>query len=106
MLLLAMISLHILTARLMGVTTVAEFCSLIIFIHNTLLGEKTISNTRSRHPVMIHFHMQRFKFFDYMVIRYASSKEEKDDEEEHGQNVETRYFTSHIICILVVFHVH
>ena len=44
MLLLAMISLHMLTFRLM-VTMVAEFCSLVILIHNTLLGEITISST-------------------------------------------------------------
>ena len=43
-LLLAMISLHMLTFRLM-VTMVAEFCSLVILIHNTLLGEITISST-------------------------------------------------------------
>ena len=35
MLLLAMISLYMLTFRLM-VTMVAEFCSLVILIHNTL----------------------------------------------------------------------
>ena len=46
MLLLVMISLHILTFRLM-VTMVAEFCSLVILIHNTLLGEITISSTRT-----------------------------------------------------------
>ena len=44
MLLLAMISLHMLTFRLM-VTMVAEFCSLVILIHNTLQGEITISST-------------------------------------------------------------
>ena len=44
MLLLAMVSLHMLTFRLM-VTMVAEFCSLVILIHNTLLGEITISST-------------------------------------------------------------
>ena len=44
MLLLAMISLCMLTFRLM-VTVVAEFCSLVILIHNTLLGEITISST-------------------------------------------------------------
>ena len=44
MLLLAMISLHMLTFRWM-VTMVAEFCSLVILIHNTLLGEITISST-------------------------------------------------------------
>ena len=43
MLLLAMISLHMLTFRLM-VTMVAEFCSLVILIHNTLQGEITISS--------------------------------------------------------------
>ena len=44
MLLLVMVSLHMLTFRLM-VTMVAEFCSLVILIHNTLLGEITISST-------------------------------------------------------------
>ena len=44
MLLLAMISLHMLTFRLM-VTMLAEFCSLVILIHNALLGEITISST-------------------------------------------------------------
>ena len=45
-LLLAMISLHMLNFRLM-VTMVAEFCSLVILIHNTLLGEIMISSTRT-----------------------------------------------------------
>ena len=44
MLLLVMVPLHMLTFRLM-VTMVAEFCSLVILIHNTLLGEITISST-------------------------------------------------------------
>ena len=44
MLLLAIIFLHMLTFRLM-VTMVAEFCSLVILIHNTLPGEITISST-------------------------------------------------------------
>ena len=43
MLLLAMISLHMPTFRLM-VTMVADFCSLVILIHNTLQGEM-ISST-------------------------------------------------------------
>ena len=38
------ISLHMPTFRLM-VTMVAEFCPLVILIHNTLLGEITFSNT-------------------------------------------------------------
>ena len=46
MLLLAMISLHMLTFRLM-VTMVAELGSLVILIHNTLLGEITISSTKT-----------------------------------------------------------
>ena len=46
MLLLVMVPLHMLTFRLM-VTMVAEFCSLVILIHNTLLGEITISSTRT-----------------------------------------------------------
>ena len=44
MLLLAMIYLHMLTYRLM-VTMVADICSLVIPIHNTLQGEITISST-------------------------------------------------------------
>ena len=44
LLLLAMISLHMPTFRLMF-AMVAEFCSLVILIHNTLLGEITISST-------------------------------------------------------------
>ena len=82
MLLLAMISLHMLTFRLM-VTMVAEFCPLVILIHNTLLGEITISSTRTTRVkeniyasipqfVMIHFHMQRSNFIDFMS--YASSR--------------------------------
>ena len=60
------------------VTMVTDFCSLVILIHNTLLGEITISSTRTTRVnenctsipqyVMIHFHMQRFKFIDFMVI--------------------------------------
>ena len=42
MLPLAMKALHMLTFRLM-VTMVADFCSLVILIHNTLLGEITIN---------------------------------------------------------------
>ena len=73
MLLLAMIPLHMLTFRLI-VTMVADFCSLVILIHNTLLGEITISSTRTTRVkyfpqyVMIYFHMQRFKFIDFVVI--------------------------------------
>ena len=44
MLLLVMISLPMLTFRLM-VIMVAEFCSLVILIHDTLLGEMAISST-------------------------------------------------------------
>ena len=44
MLLLAMTSLHMLTFRLM-VTMAAEFCSLVILIHNTSLGEIMICST-------------------------------------------------------------
>ena len=70
MLLLAMISLHMLTFRLM-VTMVAERSS----FHNTLLGEITISSTRTTrvssipYPVMIPFHMQRFKIIGFTVIK-------------------------------------
>ena len=43
MLLLVMVSLHMLTFRLM-VTMVDEFCLLVILIHNTLLGGILISS--------------------------------------------------------------
>ena len=43
---LLLISLHMLNFRLM-VTMVAEFCTLVIFIHSTLLGKITISSTRT-----------------------------------------------------------
>ena len=87
MLLLAMISLHMLTFRLM-VTMVAEFCSLVILIHNTLLGEIMISCTRTTRvnkilylysPVRndVFFHMQRFKFIDFMVIEVRFFKKNK-----------------------------
>ena len=68
MLLLAMVSLHMLTFRLM-VTMVAEFCSLVILIHNTLKGSVVheIQGLMKKYTsipqyVLIHFHMQRFKF--------------------------------------------
>ena len=76
MLLLAIISLHLLTFRLM-VAMVADFCSLVILIHNTLLSEITISSTRTTRVkyytsipqyVMIYFHVQRFNVIDFMVI--------------------------------------
>ena len=84
MLLLAMISLHMLNFRLM-VTMVAEFCSLVILIHNPLLGEIMISSTRTTRVnytsipqyVMIHFYMQRFNFIDFMVIEVCFFKKKK-----------------------------
>ena len=89
MLLLAMIPLHMLTFRLM-VTMVADFCSLVILIHNTLLGEITISSTRTTRVntsipqyVMIYFHMQRFKFIDFMVIEVRFFKKKKKNKMEN-----------------------
>ena len=92
MLLLAMISLHMLTFRLM-VTMVAEFCSLVILIHNTLLGEITISSTRTtRTPipqyVMIHFHMQRFNFIDFMVIELRFFKKNNNNNKKKKKKME------------------
>ena len=48
MLLLAMISLHMLTFRMI-ITMVAEFCSLVILIHNTLLEEIMIMNYKENY---------------------------------------------------------
>ena len=70
---MVLLSLHILTFRLM-VTKVAEFCSLVILIHNTLQGEIVhelqlrVNYTSIPQFVMIYFHMQRFKFIAFMVI--------------------------------------
>ena len=82
MLPLVMISLYMLTFRLM-VTMVADFCSLVILIHNTLRGEIMISSTRTTRVtsipqyVMIYFYMQRFKFIDFMVIEVHFFKKKK-----------------------------
>ena len=51
MLLLVMIPLNMLTFRLM-VTMVAEFCSLVILILNTLPGEIMISSTRTTRSII------------------------------------------------------
>ena len=53
-----MISLHMLTLKLI-VTMVAEFCSLVILIHNTLLREITTSGTwttRVNQRIILLFH--------------------------------------------------
>ena len=100
MLLLAMISVHMLTFRLM-VTMVAEFCSLVFLIHNTLLGEITISSTRTTRVnytsipqyVMIHLHMQRFNFIDLMVIelRFFKKKKKNKKMKNMGKNVKCTF---------------
>ena len=85
MLLLAMISLHMLTFRLM-VTMVVEFCSLVILIHNTLLGEITISVVHELQGLTkiiplfpsTYFHMQRFNFIDFMVIELRFFKKKNN----------------------------
>ena len=82
MLLLAMISLHMLTFRLM-VTMVADFCSLVILIHNTLMGEITISSTWTTRGNLYSsvrndtFPHAIFKFIDFMVIELRWFKEKK-----------------------------
>ena len=90
MLLLAMISLNMLTFRLM-ITMVTDFCSLVILIHSTLLREITISSTRTTRVnytsipqyLMIHFHMHRFKFIDFMVIELRFFKKKKKKMKEN-----------------------
>ena len=79
MLLLAMISLHMLTFWLM-VTMVAEFRSFIFLIHNTLQGEITISSTRTTRVLYLYSlvgndHMQRLILW---LLSYASSREEDE----------------------------
>ena len=78
MLLLAMIPLHMLTFSL--VTMVADFCSLVILIHNTVVQELqglTKYYTSIPQYVMIYFHMQRLKFIDAMVIEVRFFKNKK-----------------------------
>ena len=87
--------------RLM-VIVVAEFCSVVILIHNTLLGEITISSTRTTRVnnytsipqyVMIHFHMQRFNFINFMVIelRFFKKKKKKKKMKNMGKNVKSTF---------------
>ena len=74
-LLVAMISLDMPSFRIV-VAMVPEFASFNILHHNTLLKEIIMSSTRITRVnytsipqfMMIHFHMQRFKFIDFMVI--------------------------------------
>ena len=74
MLLLAMIPLHMLTFRLM-VSMVADFCSLVFLIYNTLLGGIMISSTRTtrvnsiipRTDIFPHAQIQL-----HWLLRYAS----------------------------------
>ena len=43
---------------------------------------------------MIHFHMQRFNFIDFMVIELRFLQEEEEEEEEdgkHGKNVKSTF---------------
>ena len=68
MLLLVMIPLHMLTFRLM-VTMVAEFCSLVILIHNTLLGEIMISSTRTTRVKLYLYSPVRNDIFPHAKIQ-------------------------------------
>ena len=112
------IYLHMLIFRLM-VTMVAEFCSLVILIHNTLLKEITISNTRTTRVipqhVLIHFYIQRFNFIDFMVIelRFFKKKNKKkmkknmDKMSKSFFQILCSYISHHIttnFCIPVAFH--
>ena len=108
MLLLAIISLHMLTFRLM-VTMVSDFRSLVILIHNTLQGEITISSTWTTRVnytplpqyIMIHFHMQRLKFIDFMVIELRFKKKNKVDKMQRSnfQILCTYYITTQQIFV-------
>ena len=117
MLLLAMISLHLLTFRLM-VTMVADFCTLVILIHNTLQGEITISTTWTTRVnytsipqlVMIQFHLQRFVNFMVIELRWFKKKKEKKMEnmDKMGKALfeilHVLYHKTTNFCILVIFH--
>ena len=122
MLLLVMISLHMLTFRLM-VTMVAEFCSLVILIHNTLLGEITISSTWTTrvNGKIICLFLSTYWYIStcedsnsliLWLLSYASSRRRIRRRWKHGQNVEIifwdiLYILHHnttILCILVFFH--
>ena len=111
MLLLAMIPLHMLTFRLI-VTMVADFCSLVILIHNTLLGEITISSTRTTRvnkilylysPVRISI-CKDSSLLILWLLRYASSRRRRRRRrrwktwqkfEEHFLSYYTHFISQH-----------
>ena len=64
MLLLVMLSRHMLTFRLM-ITMVAEFCPLVILIHNTLNGDITISSTWT---TRVNYYTSIFQFVTHAKI--------------------------------------
>ena len=115
MLLLAMVSLHMLTFKLM-VTTVSEFCSLVILIHNMLQGEimiYTIWTTGYKGKIILYSPVRNdtfpFKLVDFMVIVLCFFKKNKKEDGKHGQNVEITfsdimYITAiHMYCLHVLY---
>ena len=102
--------------RLM-VTMVSEICSFVFLIHNTLLGEITISSTRTTREyytsipryIMIYFYMQRFKFIDFMVfeLRFFEEKKMKKNMDKMWKSFLQLCISRHIttnFCVLIVFH--
>ena len=103
------------------VTMVADFCSLDILIHNALLGEIMISSTWTTrvlwkyytctsipHFVMIHFHMQRFRFIDIWLLSFASSRRRwrtwTNVEITFSDIVYILHRNTTNFCILIIFH--
>ena len=92
-----MISLDMPTFRLV-VAMVAEFRSLIILIHNTLLGEIMTRkySTSIPYPVMIHSTCKDSSSLILWLLRYASSNEEDVVQRRTWQKCGNRYYVSHI----------
>ena len=99
--------------RLM-VTMVAEFCSLVIFIHNTLLGEIIISSvvhelqgyTSIPQYIMIKFQVQRFKFIDFMVIKVHFFRRWKTWTKCGNHFSDIMYILHHNFCIYRLSFTH
>ena len=116
LLLLATIALHMLTFRLM-INMVAGFCSLVILIHNTLMGEITISSTWTTrvngkvipHCVMMHFNMQILSSLIIWLLSYAflsrrrrRRRRRRKWQKAHIDILHMSYITDQ--WILVIFH--
>ena len=99
-------------------TMVAEFCSLVILIHNTLLGEVMISSTSTTRVKILYLYspvcndMQRFKVIDFMVFEVCFFKEKNKKMKKNRTKCGKHFFRYYVyltsdyyqILYTVVFH--